>query len=75
MRRLLFFFSGRNGLESLAEMKWNQWPESNGMGGRDRLEFAEEALFFIEKYNMTKSSIRSYCRIRMQAPSFVLISL
>jgi len=40
MRRLLFFFSGRNGLESLAEMKWNQWPESNGMGGRDRLEFA-----------------------------------
>jgi len=37
---LLFFFSGRNGLESLAEMKWNQWPESNGMGGRDRLEFA-----------------------------------
>lgn len=21
-------------------MEWNQWPESRGMGGRDRLEFA-----------------------------------
>ena len=50
MRRLLFFFSGRNGLESLAEMKWNQWPESNGMGGRDRLEFADHWFFRLQTF-------------------------
>ena len=27
-------------MESLAGMEWNQWPDSRGIGGRDRLEFA-----------------------------------
>jgi len=25
-------------MESVTGMKWNQWPESNGMGGRNGLE-------------------------------------
>lgn len=32
--------AGRIQMESVAGMEWNQWPESRGMGGRDRLEFA-----------------------------------
>jgi hypothetical protein len=31
---------GRNALESVTGMKWNGWPEWNGIHGRDRLEYA-----------------------------------
>ena len=27
-------------MESVAEIKWNGWPEWNGIYGRDRLEYA-----------------------------------
>jgi len=27
-------------MESLAGIKWNGWPEWNGIRGRDRLEYA-----------------------------------
>lgn len=29
---------GRDRLESVAGMKWNHWPGSNGMGGRNGME-------------------------------------
>jgi hypothetical protein len=37
---LLSKFIGRIPLESVAGMKWNQWPESRGIHGRNALEYA-----------------------------------
>jgi len=30
-------------LESVAGIKWNHWPRSRGIRGRDRLEFADKS--------------------------------
>jgi len=32
-------------MESVAGIKWNGWPEWNGIHGRDRLEYAIVTLF------------------------------
>ncbi len=32
-------------MESVAGIKWNGWPEWNGIGGRDRLEYSELSFF------------------------------
>jgi len=37
---LLSKFIGRIPLESVAGMKWNHWPESRGIHGRNALEYA-----------------------------------
>jgi len=34
-------FIGRIPLESLAGMKWNHWPESCGIGGRNEMEYTD----------------------------------
>ena len=45
LRRYTCEKGGRFGLESVAGMKWNQWPTSNGIGGRNELEYASNIKF------------------------------
>jgi len=40
LRCYLFVTGGRNGVEWVASLLWNQWPEWSRMGGRNAVEYA-----------------------------------
>lgn len=60
-------------MESLAGMKWNRWPEWNGIHGRDHLEYA----FYILKHKIFRCKMALFGSIKetmsyMIVPSFLL---
>ena len=40
LRCYSFVTGGRNGVEWVASLLWNQWPEWSRMGGRNGVEYA-----------------------------------
>jgi len=40
LRCYSFMTGGRNGVEWVASLLWNQWPEWSRMGGRNGVEYA-----------------------------------
>lgn len=41
LRCYSFVTGGRNGVEWVASLLWNQWPEWSRMGGRNGVEYAQ----------------------------------
>jgi len=46
LRCYLFVTGGRNGVEWVASLLWNQWPEWSRMGGRNAVEYAPRSILF-----------------------------
>ncbi len=44
LRCYSFVTGGRNGVEWVASLLWNQWPEWSRMGGRNGVEYALQQL-------------------------------
>jgi len=49
LRCYLFVTGGRNGVEWVASLLWNQWPEWSRMGGRNAVEYAAIPFVLCEK--------------------------
>ena len=55
LRCYLFVTGGRNGVEWVASLLWNQWPEWSRMGGRNGVEYA---IFCGIRYNAFPNPIK-----------------
>lgn len=50
---------GRNEMESPAGIKWNGWPESNGITDRDHLEYSLNYLGVLPRLNILAQDVNN----------------